>query len=119
VVSNREQLSVVNPPVAAIRQTGILPRLVYLLKRDDNRALQYEVGISTSVVLNSSEVLNQRELPRYHGLNLHFIAQHLDVYGQLHAAPLLFPLLMLPPCNVSGICIQTDDCPAAWISPPP
>jgi hypothetical protein len=36
---------VVNPPVAAIRQTGILPRLVYLLKRDDNRALQYEVRV--------------------------------------------------------------------------
>lgn len=39
----REQLSIVNPPVAAIRQTGILPRLVYLLRRNDNRQLQYEV----------------------------------------------------------------------------
>lgn len=32
--------AVVNPPVAAIRQTGIVPRLINLLKRDDNRPLQ-------------------------------------------------------------------------------
>ena len=34
--------AVVNPPVAAIRASGILPRLVALLRKDDQRTLQYE-----------------------------------------------------------------------------
>lgn len=57
------RIAVVDPPVRQIRATGILPRLIALLRRDDNRPLQGEVrqlrwsGINIGVGLLEVDVL--------------------------------------------------------------
>mmetsp|Transcript_30665 Transcript_30665/g.78324 ORF Transcript_30665/g.78324 Transcript_30665/m.78324 type:complete len:596 (-) Transcript_30665:465-2252(-) len=66
----REQLSVVNPPVPQIRASGIVPRLITLLKRDDNRRLQYEVAWTLTNICSAEhddcqDVCDQGGIPEF------------------------------------------------------
>mmetsp|Transcript_2329 Transcript_2329/g.5203 ORF Transcript_2329/g.5203 Transcript_2329/m.5203 type:complete len:626 (+) Transcript_2329:275-2152(+) len=66
----REQLSVVNPPVGAVRQSGIIPRLVQLLNNDKNRKLQYEVAWTLTNICSAEhddcqDVVDQNAIPEF------------------------------------------------------
>uniref|UniRef100_A0A7S3QSF1 Importin subunit alpha n=2 Tax=Dunaliella tertiolecta TaxID=3047 RepID=A0A7S3QSF1_DUNTE len=68
VIYFREQLSVVNPPVSAVRSSGILPTLVKLLGEVHNSKLQYEVAwILTNICSAEHEdcaaVVDQNAIP--------------------------------------------------------
>ncbi|KAF5835017.1 armadillo-type protein [Dunaliella salina] len=70
VIYFREQLSVVNPPVSAVRSSGILPTLVKLLQEAQSSKLQYEVAwILTNICSAEHEdcaaVVDQNAVPTF------------------------------------------------------